>query len=258
MADILIIDEISMISGKYIDRLDALLKIIRESMKPFGGLKIILCGDFYQLPPVSQGGEIDYAFASESWERLSLVNCLLDEQHRQKQDALNELLVALRDRKFSKHYLDILTARQGLKLPQTTMLLTHNSDVDKINIGRLESVKGKSFTYKMRYEGDKQAGLKLASNILSPSELILKVGAKVMFTANDFATGYVNGSQGIVVSFKSGLPVVELETNSKRITVETKVWKYSAEGKTEAEVYQLPLRLAWAITIHKSLRCLPC
>ncbi len=251
-AQVLIIDEISMISASYLDALDELLKTVRKNSLPFGGLKTVLCGDFYQLPPVDRRGHGNYAFLSQSWEAAGFKTCLLEEQHRQQLDKLNSLLTALRDRRFSKQYLDILTARQGLRMPETTMLLTHNSDVDRINMERLDGVSGNMHHYSMRFIGNQAACRSLAGGMLAPKDLFLKTGAKIMFTANDFSAGFVNGSQGVVIGLKGGLPVVELEADKRRVVVEVRSWKQEIEGKIVAEVCQLPLRLAWAITIHKS------
>jgi ATP-dependent DNA helicase PIF1 len=249
---VLIIDEISMLSGSFLKQLDILLKQIRKNLQPFGGIKMVLCGDFYQLPPVGKMRGNDYAFLSDCWKQLKLVSCLLDEQHRQRKDQLYEVLTALRQRHFSRRLLDNLTARQGLPVPDTTILLTHNNQVEQINLKRLDMIECPIHEYTLRVSGNRVAGERIIKNLLSPRQLLLKEGSRVMFTANDFASGFVNGTQGVVIGFKHGLPMVELDGNGLRLLVEARTWREELNGKIIAEVHQLPLRLAWAMTIHKS------
>ncbi len=249
--DILIIDEISMLDGATLEKLNDLFKKARSNNAAFGGLQVIFSGDFFQLPPVSFSS-INYAFESEVWQQLNFVSCYLSEQHRQGKDQLSEVLLALREQRLNKEHLDLLLERRGLVHPDITMLLTHNREVDLINSDRLAKLSSKEYSFTMTYSGKMEEAERLAKNILAPNILMLKIGAPVMFVANNFSEGYVNGSQGRVIKFKSGLPVVELEKNNKQIIVEPYAWKYSIDDRVVAEVSQLPVRLAWAITIHKS------
>lgn len=250
-ADVLIIDEISMLGVPLLEMLDKLLKAARSDLEPFGGIQVIFSGDFFQLPPVNQNRP-GYAFESEIWGLLSLRVCFLSGQHRQGRDELLEILCALRERRFERRHLDALTARQGLDSESATKLMTHNQDVDAINEQRLLAIKRAAHSYEAQLGGKRDIVLKLSKTVLAPIKLKLKIGAKVMFVANDFYQGFANGSQGKVIGFKQGLPLVELDSSGQRIKVEPHTWRYVIDNQTLAEFTQIPLRLAWAITIHKS------
>ncbi len=249
--DILIIDEISMLSGRVLNDLNTLLKLGRNSNLAFGGIQTIFAGDFFQLPPVN-AGPIGYAFMSEAWREADLLACYLSEQHRQQSDELTDILLALRDHRLTKRHLDLLLSRQGIRHQPVTMLMTHNRKADAVNYGRLNQIKGDTKSYKMLTFGNRGAIAELTGSILAPKELNLKVGAEVMFIANNFSEGFVNGSQGTVVKFRCGKPVVKLKNSRLKLTVEVHSWKKQINGTTIAEAVQLPLRLSWAITVHKS------
>ncbi len=246
--NILIIDEVSMLDGATFDRLDVLLRRVRKNHLPFGGMKIVLSGDFFQLPPVGQGG---YLFCSQGWTNLNLNICYITEQHRQKSDELIQILSALRERRFNSSYFKMLLERQIAAPPNITRLMTHNSGVDRINSSEIGNLKGQTYSYEMQLSGDIAEAHRLEKSLLAPQKLVLKVEAPVMFVANDFAAGYVNGSQGTVVRFKNGLPLVKLK-GGPLILVNAHQWSSVNGNKHEAKIIQLPLRLAWAITIHKS------
>lgn len=208
--DILIIDEISMLGSESLMYLNQLLKTIRKNNRAFGGIQVILSGDFFQLPPISSSQS--YAFESSSWMELNLAICYLSEQHRQRQDELFELLCALREKSFERRHLDLLLSRRLTNNDkEITNLLTHNSEVDKINKLRLSFLGGISRSYSMRSIGKADTLNLLKKSILAPETLNIKVGAKVMFVANNMEQGYVNGSQGRVVGYKKGWPIVRLE-----------------------------------------------
>ncbi len=249
--DILIIDEISMLSGQMLDSLNLLLRVARRSKEPFGGIQVIFCGDFFQLPPIKTEAD-DYAFNSGAWISAEPLACYLSEQHRQGGDELTDILLALRSRSLNRRHLELLMARSGIEHNPVTMLMTHNRYVDATNSLHLSQIKGEVKTYQAVGFGDTDAVGSLSRSILAPAALELKVGAEVMFVANDSARGFVNGSQGKVVRFKRGKPVVRLKSGGNRLVVEEHIWKSEIEGKTVAKIAQLPLRLAWAITIHKS------
>jgi len=250
-ADILIIDEISMLDGAYLDLINLILKKARSNELACGGIQVIFAGDFFQLPPVSKE-KINYAFNSRSWAELSFKICYLSVQHRQINDQLYQILSAMREGRLERVHLQALMARQGLKHSDSTRLLTHNKEVDEINSERLNLIKDKEYCYSMVLSGRKVDANRLAGMVLAPQFLKLKVGAAVMFVANNFSQGFVNGTQGHVVAFRGGKPVVELEKSKTKIKVQEHTWKYTLNREVIAEVTQLPLRLAWAITIHKS------
>lgn len=254
--DILVIDEVSMLHGQRLDMVNQLAKVLRGSEAPFGGLQVILVGDLFQLPPISRGtSDLDFIHLSAAWAELNPRICYLTEQHRQQgNDALLGLLEAMR--------LDEVTEDHGRLLEErlhqapnsqvaVTRLYSHNIDVDAINRRHLAALPGQNKNFQMRAKGSKAKIEQLSKGLLAPETLELKVGAEVMFVANNFGEGFVNGSRGTVVEFDDAGPTVRL-LNGRTIAVEPHSWSLTEDGRVRAEVTQLPLRLAWAITIHKS------
>ncbi|MDB5170107.1 MAG: ATPase [Candidatus Saccharibacteria bacterium] len=253
--DILVIDEVSMLHGARLDMVNMACKLLRQNDKPFGGLQVVLVGDLFQLPPVSRGHEVfDFAHLSQAWEELSPQICYLSEQHRQAEDGLLDLLTALRSGDFEEEHLALLNSRKGQDPGGITItrLYTHNRDVDSINDRHLKALVTDSKTYNMATKGAQAKVEQLIKSVLAPDKLQLKVGAEVMFVANNFAEGFVNGSRGQVIDFNGTWPVVRLLDNDRVLKVEPHTWSLTEDGRVRAEVSQLPLRLAWAITIHKS------
>ena len=254
--DVLIIDEVSMLHGARFDMINQVCKWLRESDEPFGGLQVILTGDLFQLPPINRGdSKIDFVHLSESWKELNPKICYLSEQHRQDKDPLLDLLEAMRANDVGEAHFDSLSERLGREAPSgvsLTKLYSHNADVEQINDSHLKELETETKTFVMETYGVQAKIDQLTKSVLAPEILELKVGAEVMFVANNFADGYVNGSRGTVVSFKDGKPVVELQRNKRNLVVEQNSWALEEDGKERARVSQLPLRLAWAITIHKS------
>lgn len=255
-ADILVIDEVSMLHGRRLDMVNELAKILRSSQAPFGGLQVILVGDLFQLPPVSRDNTpADFVHLSQAWRELNPRICYLTEQHRQmEQDALLDLLTAMRASDVNELHETMLRDCLERAAPRSgaiTRLFSHNVDVDTINQRHLNDIAGPSKAFTMQTKGGRAKIEQLAKSVLAPEELELKVGAEVMFVANNFGAGFVNGSRGQVIDFKDALPLVQL-TNGRIIKVEPHSWSLNEDGRVRAEVSQLPLRLAWAITIHKS------
>lgn len=254
--DILIIDEASMLHGKRLDMLNQVCKWLRESEEPFGGLQVILTGDLFQLPPINRGDTaIDFVHLSHAWQELDPKICYLSEQHRQAGDQLLDLLEAMRAGEVGDAHFDALSERLGREVPSNvvvTKLYSHNQDVELINDEHLKALQDEAKTFVMETYGVQAKIDQLIKSVLAPEILELKVGAEVMFVANNFADGYVNGSRGMVVDFIDGVPRVKLQTNGRIIAVEKNSWGLEEDGKERARVTQLPLRLAWAITIHKS------
>ena len=255
--DILVIDEVSMLHGSRLDMVNTVCKLLRVSNRPFGGLQVILVGDLFQLPPVSRGSaQADFAHLSQAWQELSPQICYITEQHRQTAvgDQLLELLEAMRSGEVNELHEEMLRSRVG-KLPakseNITKLYSHNIDVDSINQQHLDRLPGKTYNFTMTFGGRKARGEQFAKSLLAPEILNLKQDAEVMFVVNDPIRGFYNGSRGRVVDFDEGRPVVQL-MSGREVTVEPYDWSVEEDGKTAATVTQLPLRLAWAITIHKS------
>jgi hypothetical protein len=252
---VLIIDEVSMLHSFRLDILDELLKSFFENELPFGGLQVVLCGDFFQLPPISQNGKkADFVNKSNIWENMELKVCYLNTQYRQKNDGLLDVLESIRMGNAGEETLLALKERynKSLNSPSITKLHTHNFNVDMINDREINKLSGDAKSYQMQFSGNKKLLEFLKNSCLSPERLILKKSAFVMFTKNNFENGYVNGTLGEVVDFsETGLPIVKT-LNGKEILAEPEEWTVEEDGKVRAQVRQIPLRLAWAITIHKS------
>lgn len=253
---VLIIDEVSMLHHFRLDLADKIIRAFRRSDLPFGGMQVVLCGDFFQLPPVARAGEPEarFIYDSESWSAMDLKICYLREQHRQTDSAYLDVLNDIRRGNMSEKSLGHLRSRYN-KEPrcsiEPTKLYTHNIDVDRINSQKLDEIKGEEETLTMSSRGKEHIVLALKKSCLAPEVLKLKKGAKVMFVKNNYEKGYVNGTLGKVVGFEFGAPIVEI-VSGERITAEPISWTIEEEGKMKAEIRQTPLRLAWAITVHKS------
>ncbi len=239
-----------------LDFIDKIIRTIKNSQEPFGGMQVIFCGDFFQLSPVSKFGEPEslFVYHSETWKNLGLKICYLSEQHRQNDSEFLEVLNTIRENRVSEKTKSILQTRFSPKSDfglEPTKLYSHNKNVDSENELELSKLSGKISEYKMQTRGNRNLVETLKKSCLAPEILELKEGAKVMFIKNNFDIGYVNGTLGIVT--KCGYEQIEVKTLSgKIIKVERESWRIEEEGKAKAEITQYPLRLAWAITVHKS------
>ncbi len=250
---VLIIDEVSMLDGHVLDAVDAITRAFKDKTKPFGGLQVVLSGDLFQLPPVTRTGEPFFVFNSAAWKSMSLKICYLEEQHRQEDSRLLGILNAIRSSTVDEAHFEELSERikPAPHGEEVIKLYTHNAHVDDINITELNKLKTKAKVYQMTSSGRKNAVESLINRCLAPEWLELKVGSEVMFVANNAPKHFYNGTLGKVVKFNDdGKPVIQ--TKHRLITAEEYTWKTEDGDKTIAEVTQLPLRLAWAITIHKS------
>ncbi len=254
-AQVLVIDEISMLDGKLLDMVDVVCRTIRQKKEAFGGLQVIFVGDFFQLPPVTrQGDMMRYAFESRAWLEARPLVCYLTEQHRQEDELLLGLLSSIRRNEIDEDHYTLLNEQTEIAYEgiEPTRLYTHNADVDSVNATKLASLSGKTRTYSMSGRGSKPLIEVLVKNCLSPETLVLKEDAMVMCTKNNFEAGYVNGTLARVVAFDAGgQPIIET-TDGRKITIETMTWDVIEDGKIRASIEQVPLRLAWAITVHKS------
>jgi ATP-dependent exoDNAse (exonuclease V) alpha subunit len=254
---VLIIDEVSMLHAHQLDIVNQLCQIFRKDLRPFGGMQIVLSGDFFQLPPVAKyGEESKFVIESDIWQNMNLSVCYLDEQFRQDDVHFITILNEIRSGKVSTGSRDLLIQKVKENFDfqiQPTKLYTHNVDVDVLNLIELDKIKNESKSYKMTHTGRKGMVESLKKSCLAPESLILKIGAKVMFVKNNFETGVVNGTLGEVIGFDkaSDYPQVKIKTG-EIILVKPDTWVIDEFGKTLAEIRQFPLRLAWAITIHKS------
>jgi ATP-dependent DNA helicase PIF1 len=251
---VLIIDEISMLDGKVLDMVDQIMRTVRQKGEAFGGLQVVVVGDFFQLPPVTRNGDMmRYAFESRAWDAAKPLVCYLTEQHRQEDELLLGLLGSIRRNQIEEDHYTLLQEQTSIAFEhvEPTRLYTHNADVDAVNSAKLAELPAPVRTFKMTGTGRKPLIEGLMKNCLSPEFLYLKEEALVMCTKNNFEEGYVNGTLARVVRFEEGYPVIET-TDGEQITMKPTTWEIVEDKKVLASIEQLPLRLAWAITVHKS------
>ncbi len=259
---VLIIDEISMLHKNQIELIDRVLRQLRNSVEAFGGLQLVLCGDFFQLPPVSkarQASRDKFAFMSQTWLEADLSVCYLKRQYRQDDNQLSAILNEIRSGEVSELTKQLLQSRQRSSHsaktdfdPETTRLYTHNADVDRMNRQRLKSLPGKQHHFEATVGGRKALVETLKKSILAEENLALKKQAVVMFIKNEPDLGVVNGTLGRVVDFnEEGLPQIKT-SDGVLVTATRSQWSIEDEkGMELATFHQIPLRLAWAITVHK-------
>lgn len=250
---VLIIDEISMLSAQTLTMVNQAIQAALQTHEPFAGMQVILCGDFFQLPPVSrERQEVQFAFQSEIWKELRLNTCYLSQQFRQHDSKLITLLNGIREGEISNSLYNLLQERIGLIPPDNIPhLYTHNVNVDELNNDRLTELREHAHIFKMKSKGSKARVEALKKGILVPEVLTLKKGAVVMFVKNHPYGSYVNGTLGTVTGISKQNPVVTTHDGDV-LEVEPEAWRIEDGNKVLAEVTQIPLRLAWAVTVHKS------
>jgi len=253
---VLIVDEVSMVSPEIFASMDKVLRAFKNSPEPFGGVQVVISGDFFQLPPVSKEfKEKRFAWQSPVWKALELKSCYLQEKFRQDDDKLIKILDEIRTGEVSleaQSSLDDCYEKELNAKFMVTKLYTHNMDVDRINLEELEKLKGKPQLFKFTSKGSAKNIEKIFKTALVLEELTLKRDAVVLFIKNNPEKGYVNGTTGVVLGFEGDIPVVQTSMGQK-IRVVAEDWTVENDkGETVATVSQVPLRLAWAITIHKS------
>ena len=254
---LLIIDEVSMISPEIFSSMDLILRGFKGTDAPFGGVQVVISGDFFQLPPISRvPKDKRFAWQSEAWRALGLQTCYLEEKFRQDDDKLIQILDDIRAGEISTTSQALLASRheKELSIKTPTKLYTHNMDVDRINLEELHKLDGEAKHFVCEHKGSEKNIEKIFKSSLVLEELVLKKGAVVIFIKNNAESGYVNGTTGTVQSFSpiDKMPIV-ITTGGKKIKLDLEDWSLENDsGKVTATVSQVPLRLAWAITIHKS------
>lgn len=254
-ASVLLIDEVSMLRPETLDMVDEVARAIRRVDEPFGGLQVVLSGDFFQLPPVVRDGSKDaFVDSSRAWHEGDFRVCYLTEQYRQEGGKLLDVLNDIRDGEISIQSREVLEERMtdnASHEEDAVVLHTHNKNVDARNSEELSKLDTEGVTYEMTSAGRANIVETLKKSVLAPEELKLKVGARVMFVKNSPEQEYVNGTLGEVTAVDGAYPVVR--TNDGRDIVAHPVsWEVVDDGKVLGSVTQVPLRLAWAITVHKS------
>jgi len=254
---VLIIDEISMVSPELFEAMDLVLRGFKGCEAPFGGVQVVISGDFFQLPPVSkEPKERRFAWQAEAWRALELQTCYLEEKFRQDDSRLIGILDDIRAGSISETSEALLESRHEatLSFATPTRLYTHNVDVDRINQEELERLETPEKHFVCDHKGSEKNIEKIFKSSLVVEKLVLKKGAVVICIKNNAEEGYVNGTTGVVESFSpiDNMPIVRT-TEGKKIKLDLEEWSLENEsGKVVATVSQVPLRLAWAITIHKS------
>ncbi len=258
---VLIIDEISMLHAKQLELVNQVLKYFKGNELPFGGIQVVVAGDFFQLPPVGKPSETNrdkFAFMSAGWLEAKFQICYLTEQHRQNDSRLNDILNEIRAEQVSEDSLAQLRHTQHQALDaDITRLFTHNVNVDEINQRHLAALEQPPKSFQAKSKGNEKLLMTLTGAVRAPEQLVLKVGAKVMFVKNNFELGYSNGTLGEVTGFVTDdefgtLPRVKLR-DGEQLVVLPETWSVDNEsGKSLATYQQFPLCLAWAMTVHKS------
>ena len=267
----LIIDEVSMLRADVLDAMNQHLQIARKSSRPFGGVQMLLVGDFYQLPPVVRGDEgqlledagyaTPYAFSAHCLRDAPLAAVQLTEVHRQTNQDFIQILSSIRERRGVEEAVTILnTVCLDRSLPKRPVLLcATNAVADGYNTRGLAALEGASARYTGGFEGEQPKAQ--SDRLPAPMELVLKRGARVIFTQNDPEGRWVNGSLGTVQSLDDETIIVTLDSGDdvdvERATWPQARWTWNAkenrmEMKEEFKYVQFPLAPAWALTIHKA------
>lgn len=262
---ILVIDEISMVKADLLDKLDLVCKSICGVKTPFGGLQIVVVGDFLQLPPVFKGDERkDFAFNSRSWREAGIKKVALLEQVRQDGSLLFAGLLG-RIRVGDVSDLDLLSTRIGAAFPasetEPVRLFCKNVDVNVYNAGRLAKLPGDLKRFHAKDDGQEHHITYFDKHCPAPTTLELKIGVQVMLLVNlDVLSGLVNGSVGVVRAFGPDGITVAFDRGGECI-VEENQWEIKEQvtglgGMTRYKVVatrlQYPLKLAYATSVHKS------
>ena len=257
--EVLVIDEISMLPGRQLEFVEFLFRRLRGRDEPFGGCQVIVTGDFLQLPPVrtSETEAYDWGFLSPAWTAASFRTFLLEKVRRQDEASFVRALADFRVGRVWGDSARILQSRVRSNPPSTMpRLFTHNVQVDKWNVFQLSELPGEETVLHAEQSGPDLQRAFLTRNLLTPATLHVKPGALVMFTVNKNEPNrneplFVNGQIGTVQDVESGAVVVKTRAGAV-IRVERFTWRYAQDDPESASFSQFPLRLAWAMTIHKA------
>lgn len=279
---VLIIDEVSMMSSKLLTILDGIAKKVRKSDAPFGGIQIVFSGDFYQLPPVGNKNDpesSEFCFENPLWNQLFNYEIELNHIFRQTDQSYSDVLNQIREGILTKKGYNLLLSRCIPCKDDTlkpTKILPRKDVVNKINESEMALLDTDEFTYSMQVIEDLPSRLSSTStlhknklnheqiqttielfknNLMAEKTLTLKVGCQVMCIINletEGARPIVNGSRGVVTSFnENGLPIIKYKSGIEQV-MNYHVWEIEGEELKGYSVRQIPVILAWAITIHKS------
>lgn len=268
--DLLIIDEVSMLTAELLEKINHIAKVLRHDPRPMGGIQTILCGDFYQLPPVSTDKKAKFCFKADSWPAIVPKVVQLTEIMRQTDPLFQKCLSQIRLGSCPPDVEEVLRSRTTQAIHadgiEPTRLYTRNADTDRINQKSLKELNMPIEEYHSSYSQSTNQprhakAVERLKNFIDKSApcvdtLKLCLNVQVMLINNmDFDRGLVNGSRGVVTSFENGLPVVRF-LNGIETTIEEHAWSIKDEDSTvTVSKRQIPLKLAYAITIHKSQGC---
>jgi ATP-dependent exoDNAse (exonuclease V) alpha subunit len=252
----LVIDEISMLDVELFDKISEFLSIIRKNPEPFGGLQLIFCGDFCQIPPVKG----TYCFKSEIWKKMNIKKIILKTLIRQEDDIeFQEILEALRYGKCTKSIIERLNKLKDTKFEDgivPTILYGKNVDVDSINKYEFDKLISKGIekrVYNTIYSKHPYSKAWGDSSKVHES-ICLCIGLQVMLTWNvNQDLGLINGSRGVIVGFDSMGPIIKFIGHKKEIIIEQVT--VSNEDNEDISISFMPIKLAYAITHHKSQGC---
>lgn len=261
-AECLVIDEISMLPGRILDYLDFHCRTIRQRPdEPFGGIQLVAVGDFLQLPPVAKDGKYDWAFASKAWAGAKFRNAYLTTIHRQDEPLFIEALNNFREGRISRAVADTLSSRVKMFVDRRVVrLMTHNAQVDKWNTYQIGELDGPEVTYEAEFTGPEHEADFLGKNSITPTRLTIKRGARVMATSNmelrdeedkTKSTLVVNGLCGTVADMGPDSVWVAFD-NGETVDIPKRSAQFDPQRTDSATMTQIPLRPAYALTIHKS------
>lgn len=263
--DILIIDEISMLSAELFDKIEYIARVVRRKNEPFGGIQLILSGDFLQLPCV---GSETFCFEAETWKTCITRTFYLTEIIRQTNIDFQTCLNEVRLGKLSEKSVKMLEDRVGYDISEKykdirpTILFPLNANVDSINEKELDELakKGHEFVqYDMSFTESRVRNqdfivTKFKKSCPAPEFLQLCIGAQVMLVVNlCVEEELANGSRGVVIGFQSDKPVVKFA--KKQCIIDYYTWEIKEDTHVCLKAMQIPLKIAYAITIHKSQGC---
>mmetsp|Transcript_4697 Transcript_4697/g.9582 ORF Transcript_4697/g.9582 Transcript_4697/m.9582 type:complete len:569 (-) Transcript_4697:1803-3509(-) len=287
--DVLVIDEVSMMASSFLDKLSFIASRARNDRRPFGGVQLVVCGDFFQLPPVELKND-GFAFMAKCWSDVIKCSVLLRQVFRQQGDAtLMKILDEARIGELTSHSVDVL--RRHSTLPSAaferestseetkkiipTLLECRNKEVDKANEREMQKLPGQVYTFHARDRAISDSYCAQLKHCQAPAQLDLKIGAQVILLKNiDLERGLANGSRGIVVRFQAPksegdvptgfknleFPVIRFATakssgnndEDKEFTIRPEEWQNKMGEQTVSSRVQIPLRLAWSLSVHKS------
>lgn len=254
-----IIDEVSMIPGVALSLAEELCREARTSSLPWGGLRVIMVGDFAQLPPVTRGTQRDWCFLSPVWEKTGFLNVVLRENQRVMDADFIEVLNEIRQGQISPRVSEFLDShlREHDEWDKSPRLFSRRDQVEKFNQSELAQIAGTEIVLDSIYFGSDRGVETLKKNGPIPERIVLKVGCRVLFIQNDPQKRWVNGTRGTVVDLskdESGLERITVEKeNFRHVTVDRVQFSLlDGDGQHQASVINYPLILGYATTIHKS------